>query len=64
MAYFDEQEDFGPACLVEDKGEVTLYLNDSKCRSGRVSVSDGKKAALRMRAIHWTRHVTIFQENS
>lgn len=33
VAYFDLHEDFGLACLVEEKGEVTLYLNDSKCRS-------------------------------
>jgi hypothetical protein len=33
VAYFDLHEDFGLACLVEDKGEVTLYLNDSRCRS-------------------------------
>jgi hypothetical protein len=33
VAYFDLHEDFGLACLVQDKGEVALYLNDSKCRS-------------------------------
>lgn len=33
MTRFDLHEDFGLACLVEDKGEVTLYLNDSKCRA-------------------------------
>jgi hypothetical protein len=30
---FDLHEDFGLACLVEDKGEVTLYFNDLKCRT-------------------------------
>jgi hypothetical protein len=33
VTYFDLHEDFGLAYLVEKKGEVTLYLNDAKCRS-------------------------------
>jgi hypothetical protein len=33
MTRFDLHEEFGLAHLVEDKGDVTIYFNDSKCRT-------------------------------